>query len=98
MKVSLRRLKNMTDHLKEEYRGMHTVCKPYRNPSENNKTEIIWKIQAYDDNSNLRGEWDFTAMRVDPHNPNPSERFYIAPMSHILQSGRDLVDRILAHK
>jgi hypothetical protein len=88
----------MTSHLKEEYRGMHTVCKPYREHRENDKIEVIWKIKAYDQDCNLRGEWDYTAMRIDPHNPDPSQRVYISVMNDILESGRTLVDRIYAHK
>jgi hypothetical protein len=86
----------MTSYLKEEYRGMTTVCHSHREHRENDKIEIIWKIKAYE-GCDLKGEWDFVAMRVDPHNPNPHDRLYLAHMEHILKSGRDLVDRIRDH-
>ena len=84
----------MKNQIKEQYKGMEIIYSPSREHRENNKIEVRWKIEAYRENQ-LKGSWEFIYMRVDPHNPNPQERMYVATMSEISQSGKNLVNKLI---
>ena len=76
---------------------MHIGLKyfPLGERKEGDKKEIVWKIEAYKEGV-LRGEWEFVSMRIDPHHPNPNERFYLADSRALIESGKDLAKRLIS--
>lgn len=86
----------MQNYLTINYKGMEVKCsEPYLKEYPNDKKEVIIKMDAFDKENNHRGGWDFVIMRSDPH--NPQEKTYISNHKQIIQSGHDLIDRILSH-
>jgi hypothetical protein len=86
----------MNENFVQEYKGMvNKIFDCGIRDLGNDKKESVWKIQTYNKDNQLLGEWNYIFMRVDPHNPNPNEKFYISTIPEVMLAGERLIDKIL---
>lgn len=77
----------------EEYDGIKIEYFPNGQCKKHDKIETIWRINAYI-GEEFKDGWDFVFMRIDPKNPNPNERFYLASLDAVRKSGMDLAVKV----